>query len=220
VSAVDLVRQLDKQLRYIDTSAGGYDAGEKDEAIRIGTSLRVIFHQTQASTSLLRHLGGTYTRIMTSLTKPPYPQDWFSPLAVVCGTVHIPEHHRKDCPHHQPPTFIGPTYYRPFLDGVRLARQVQAPDWWGNEPAMILHHRKTTRKDVVLWAANKDGGAHVDEKLPIDYVHLSNCIKIGISNDPTDEAKFQTAKDAHLAMLRQMAHEVLKSPDLLKLSGR
>lgn len=220
MSKVDFVRQLDKQLRYIETSAREYDAGEKDEAIRIATSLRVIFHQTPSSTSLLAHLQALYTRIMTSVGKPPYPQDWCTPLALIRGKIHFPERHAKDCPHHQAITFVEPATYQPRLAELRLTRQVQAPDWWGNEPAMILHHKKTTRKDIVLWAANKDGGAHVDEKLPIDYVHLSDCIRIGISEAPSDEAKFETAKGAHLAILRQMAHEVLKSPELLKLAGR
>ena len=80
---VDFMKQLDKQVRYIETSAKAYDAGDTDEAIRIATSLRVILHQTKSSTALLSHLKATFTRIMTTVPKPPYPQGWFSPLAYV-----------------------------------------------------------------------------------------------------------------------------------------
>ena len=46
----DFVEQLGKQLRDIETSAREYDAGNKDAAIRIATSLRAIFHHTGKQT--------------------------------------------------------------------------------------------------------------------------------------------------------------------------
>jgi hypothetical protein len=217
---VDFTKQLDKQLRYIETSATAYDSGDTDEAIRIATSLRVIFHQTKSSTALLSHLKATFIRIMTSVPKPPYPRGWFSPLAYVGAEVHIPEPHRKECSKYQPSSFIGPPIYKPFLSGRRLVRQVQSPDWWSGEPAIILHQKKTTRRDIVLWASNKDGGAHVEAQLPFDYVHLSDCLKLGMGCDPTAEMTFATAKEAPLALLRQMAHEVLHSAELLRSAGR
>jgi hypothetical protein len=213
-------KQLEKQLRYIENSARAYDAGDAEEAIRIATSLRVIFHQTRQSTSLLSHLRATYARMMTSVPKPPYPQEWFSPLANISAMMYFPEPHRKECPNYEASRFVSPLTYKPLLSSASLTRAVSGPDWWSAEPVIILHKKKSTRKDIVLWAANKDGGAHVDAQLPFDYVHLSNCIRLGAASDPTAEMTTETAKNAPFALLRQMAHEALNSPDLLKLAGR
>jgi hypothetical protein len=221
MSGVDFVQQLDKQLRYIATSCREFDDGNHDEAIRIATSLRVIFHQTGKSTSLLTHLSATYTRIRTSVFKPPYPQDWFSPLASIKTKVHVDKNRVKTPPDASPLEVVSPPTYRPLINKVPFKRYISAPDWWGSEPAMIFHKKKITRKDIVLWAANKDGGAHVDDTLPADYIHINNCIQIGVNMSGADSHRVTiTAKDAHFAALRQMGFEVLESPDLLTLAGR
>ena len=72
-----------------------------------------------------------------------------------------------------------------MLERKKLTRQVQAPDWWGNEPAIIQHGKKATRKVIVLWAAGA-AGPEIN------------------------------SNGAYVAALRQMAYEVLKSPELLK----
>jgi hypothetical protein len=89
----------------------------------------------------------------------------------------------------QPVTIIEPPKYRPMLERKKLTRQVQAPDWWGNEPAIIQNGKKATRKVIALWASAAAG----------------------------PEIK---SNGAYVAALRQMAYEVLKSSDLLKLAGR
>jgi hypothetical protein len=227
VSNVDFVRQLDKQIRYIEASARGYDAGEKDEAIRIATSLRVIFHHnpnkrdpSKGSISLLAHLQARYTRILTSVGGPPYDNDYW-PMGQIKSSFHVPEHHSKDCPHYEPIRAVGEPSFVPWLGLRPLRRQVQATDWWASEPAIIQHGKKSHRKDVVLWAANKDGGAHVDAELPEDYLHLSNCLRVHISVGGAGADRIEMKPDdVHFALLRQMAHEVLKSPELLRLAGR
>ena len=77
-----------------------------------------------------------------------------------------------------------------MLERKKLTRQVQAPDWWGNEPAIIQHGKKATRKVIALWAL----GRLRQER--------------------------SKANEQYVAALRQMAYEVLKSPELLKLAGR
>src|SRR5437762_2025805 len=56
--AIDFREQLSKQLGFLQTSCREYDAGNTNEAIRIAQALRVIFHNTRNSTSLLMHLRG------------------------------------------------------------------------------------------------------------------------------------------------------------------
>jgi hypothetical protein len=177
--------QLNNELRSIEASASAYDAGNQDEAVRIATSLIAIAHHTGPTTSLLAHLRARLTRLMTSVDKPPYPQDFYSPLADVLDKFHFPAIHVAA----QPTAAIEPTRFRPMLERKKLTRQVQAPDWWGSEPVIIQHGKKVTRKVIALWAT-----------------------------DPTGPLK--KANEQYIAALRQMAYEVLKSPELLKLAGR
>ena len=49
-----------------------------------------------------------------------------------------------------------------MLDDVPQAKKVEFDAWW-NAPVFVDSHRQTlTRKDLVLTAANQDGGAHVN----------------------------------------------------------
>jgi len=50
------LHKLGEQIQFLERSCEFYD-GKESEAIRIATSLRIIFHQTQKSTSLIEHLG-------------------------------------------------------------------------------------------------------------------------------------------------------------------
>jgi hypothetical protein len=177
--------QLDKELQSIEKAASAYDAGNKDEAFRIAASLVAIAHHTGPTTSLLAHLRARLTRLMTTVDKPPYPQDWYSPMAEIEGKFHFQAIHVAA----QPTTVIEPTRFQPVLERKKLIRQVQAPEWWGNEPVIIQHGRKVTRKVIALWAL-----------------------------DPAGPEK--KANEQYIAALRQMAHEVLKSPELLKLARR
>src|SRR5688572_17635995 len=75
---------LRRQLDYIRVSADQYDAGNTDEGIRIATSLRVIFHNTPASTSLLKHLGAQNVRLRGTGGRSPTDSNfWFGLTNIV-----------------------------------------------------------------------------------------------------------------------------------------
>lgn len=57
---------LRRQIRFLEHSCSSYDAGFFDEAIRIATVLRVLFHQTQRSTSLMTHLNAQDIHIIST----------------------------------------------------------------------------------------------------------------------------------------------------------
>ncbi len=74
------------------------------------------------------------------------------------------------------------------------------------------------RRDLVLSAANKDGGAHVDAALDATYSRILEGAGWSITVNPPDEPpRTIPFKNAHVAALRQIAYEVLNSPDVLKL---
>lgn len=76
-----------------------------------------------------------------------------------------------------------------------------------------------TRKNIILAAANKDGGAHVDEKLEPNYERLAASGALGMYtnemtlNDGT-VVVVPPLENAHLVYLRQMGYEVLSSFDM------
>jgi hypothetical protein len=83
MAATDFQRQLGRQLQFIENSCKEYDLGCKDEAIRISTALRIIFHDTKSSTSLLSHLQcATLNMLSTSLNTKPNERH---PLLLLCG---------------------------------------------------------------------------------------------------------------------------------------
>ena len=88
MSHVNFVSQLDNQLRYIETSAREYDAGQIIEAIRIATSLRVIFHQTNRSTSILTHLQSNNIKLSTTLGSTYCTSGTSTPLVHVQLRIH------------------------------------------------------------------------------------------------------------------------------------
>lgn len=52
-SSVDLKQQLQRQLSFLESSSLAYDNGAYEEALRMAVSLRVLFHDTNRSISLL-----------------------------------------------------------------------------------------------------------------------------------------------------------------------
>lgn len=201
--AVDFKKQLAKQLAFIRTSCSHYDEGDKDEAFRIAVAIRVICHQTSKSTSLLRHLGVTRIPLLSTCEAIPANAEFWPNLT---NFVLSPSASIFECV--------------PKLEGARTARLVPFSDWWSEETVYLFAGGRLTRKQLVLTAANQDGGAHVDALLEPMYRQLADGAgwKLIVTPDgghPT-EAKLGCGG---VAALRQMGYELLNSPNLLALTN-
>jgi hypothetical protein len=64
--SMDFKLQLKKQLKFLNSSCEAFDAGDMEEAIRIATCIRVLFHQTRESISLITHLGGADIKLLST----------------------------------------------------------------------------------------------------------------------------------------------------------
>ena len=83
VGSLSFVEQLKRQLHFLETSCREYDTGNVDEAIRAATALRVIFHNTSSSTSLLMHLGATGISLLSTCgRRPSNPPNGYWPALV------------------------------------------------------------------------------------------------------------------------------------------
>lgn len=94
-------------------------------------------------------------------------------------------------------------------------RMIPWQDWWAETFASI-NGADYTRRGLCLNAANKDGGAHVDDEFPPEYEAIKASGALG-----TFEYKGQSfpIEDAHLVFIRSMAFEILSSPEVLALAA-
>lgn len=181
--------RLGSHIGFLQQSASLYDSGQEDESLRLAHSMRVVFHNTNASTSLLSHLQLTGTQMLSSSRGHGNWQDYLA--------------HEIDM------TSSQPIVMKPLL-GQSFA-EVPLSDWWEGES--IFRHNGTnyTRKRIILSVDNKDGGAHVDEELEAYYkVLCAGEYAIGITGNltysgPTPFPQSVTIypNNAHLALVRQ-----------------
>ena len=177
--------QLEKQLIFLRDSCASYDRGEKNEGIRIAQCLRVIFYDSPKS--ILTHLNAGNLNLLTSVK----PTSGIEDAIFYDGLMKYG--------FGQP----GPEF--DDTDWLQMPFQ----EWW-DQIVFIVSKQIIRRRDLVLDAANKDGGAHVDEKLKPRYNDLINNFW------QTDKGLI---RDNHLRGLRLLGYEVLHSPELLKLAN-
>jgi hypothetical protein len=110
---------------------------------------------------------------------------------------------------------------------------VPAQRWWEQAVCYEESFGTLSRKELVLAAANKDGGAHVDLDIPTKYASVrapkarrfrpaaANLSRTPESPSLNDfELVAFHSENEHFASLRQMAYELLLSEELLALCGQ
>jgi hypothetical protein len=199
---MDFREQLARQLRYLERSSLAYDAGDREEGVRLAGPLAVIFHDTTESTSLLRHLGKKDIRLLSTARK--YPKEWlWWPLPNLTSIQLCPQINLFRCV----PNFGGGGG-RPML----------FPQWW-NEIIYRRGREKMQRRSLVLDARNKDGVGHVDAAYTVGYQAMVDGSGLEIINKPDGEPEVTLKlRDVHGAALRQLAFEALNSPELTALA--
>lgn len=198
--------ELRKQLGFLGRTAKLFDEGHEDEGVRLAAVMRVLFHDTfhpktgkPNSISLLTHLG--MRESCTMLTTPPTQlADWRDFLAV-----------KIDLNSATPSSLV------PRLD-LQLI-EIPFTTWWDSDS--VRAKASVSRRRLITNAANKDGGAHVDRKLERFYEELMHANwSLGITGNltydgppPFEQGVTQYPKNAHLALLRQFAYEVLATAE-------
>ena len=201
----DFKQHVAAQLRFIERSCRDFDAGDEAEAQRMATSLRVIYHQTNQSISLLTHLGAASISMLSTACSPISP-----------GTITAPSNlallvfRRTD----ELATFTSTAP----LDNAPMKRFIPFADWWGTEVVCLTSGVRMTRKSLVLAVANQDGGAHVAATLKPDYATIKSGAGLVATFKPAGGDQIEIPLESHsVATLRQIAYKALHSPDLLAL---
>jgi hypothetical protein len=205
--------QLDECLKRLEAGCQEFDAGNAGAARRIASALRAVFHQEGEAGSLLSRLSGTYTKLASTVAKPPYPPGLYAPLTEIMIDLGVSTHTVSSFGN---AGGAEPPRLKARLGRADRFRHVQAPDWWKSEPAFLVDHSKATRRDVVVWASSQES----TDASPLTPLLLKAKLT-GLRGSAS--GGFHTVvptSAAHAAALRQIAHEVLNSPELLKLAGR
>jgi hypothetical protein len=197
----DFRAHLFRQLGFMWRSCQAYDEGHIDEAVRIATVIRTLVHDTQSSTSLLKHLGAQNILLSSTVVTHTDIQPVFMSAM---GRTRMTS---------------TDTTRKANTDPSALQVQLTVPQWW-SQVVYIYGQVQVTRRSLILGAANKDGGSHVDKKLTKEYEALMlGGIRGWFHYSPTSDHRFQPVMNEHFLYIRQMGFELLNSPELLALSA-
>lgn len=191
----ELEQQFQDQLDLLENLAQIYDQGKIIAAKSMATTIRVLLHDTQKSASLLGQLnrkGISFFDTAEEVSDPPGTMragSFSALLGIAFGES----------------TTKG---YVPHFDSMP-ARMVDFDEYWNEVIFIDQKKAEFTRKDIILFVANQDGGSHVDPGLDEKYAELSRKNSLGWKMG--DDVSWVDLKGAELASIRQIAHELLKT---------
>lgn len=194
----ELAQHLKRQIKFLRNSAVAYDQGDHSEALRIAVALRVLCYDKPGSPSLLKFLGkqDTVQLVTTAKALPTTISDHPLEFGELLGGL-----------------VLGETmHYAPIPeDSPTLA----CSEWW-SETVLIRNNEPYSREHVILTAAHKDGGAHVD-KPNKRLKELREGFWMKVHKNAAGEEIRESMGDTHFRMLRRFADELLHSRALLAL---
>ncbi|WP_152693273.1 hypothetical protein [Caballeronia mineralivorans] len=195
------------QLSLLSKSCRDFDLGDRDEIVRIAQALRVILNSSgRDNVSLASQVGAIQGRFVDMSF--PYSE---SSILTYCGLFSVEMIFEG---------MQGTIRALPLLDRHGIKRKlVRFSDWWNVLPVLRdITRARYTRRQLVCWMANEDGGSHVDSALTAAYHRLSrgDVTGWGIGTD-AGKVPLLGAVDASI---RQIAHETLRTfarrhPELL-----
>lgn len=105
--------------------------------------------------------------------------------------------------------------YVPRLDFNLNTKKANFKNWWESIVIKDSKGKTFSRKMLVLAVSNKDGGAHVDPELDMDYAALSKFNSggwVAYSGDMLNPSTVNPFKNGpELPSIRQISYEILKT---------
>jgi len=201
-SQSELKLKLKEQMDFLRSSCKAFDLGSESEAKRIATSIRVLVHDTNRSNSLLAQLGhkdklryfDSSLPIDPQLVDPRKREYVFQGLPGLVG-IRVASMQAK---------FIAPLTVRDGAEGP-----VAFQDWWEKKCIPGDDGKRYSRKQLVLWMTNKEGGAHIDRDINAAYRDL-NSSSLGMSFSVGGVIKGFSNSSVD-ASIRQVGWEILET---------
>jgi len=194
------IEKLQDQLRFLELSCRAYDEGLEPEALQIAIGLRTLLHRTADHVPLVGHLKPIEVGMLSSKTG----------LANFSGIVRIQ-------------ITLGGAL--PFAAMPSLGDQftpMSLAQWWHEQIVFRFHDRLYSRRELVLAAADFDPAGMHQEKLHPLYEDLASALgSMGLNAEsveplappPFEPRHIRYCGKIHLAMVRQIGHEVLASAE-------
>ncbi len=197
-------RNFSELMDALRLSSEAYDKGYNGEAKRLAVCARVMVHDTERSVSLFEQVG-LKRKLLFFGSPNPYSKN---NLATECHLVMM---------------HVGPQpNFLPLLDSDPMGKGWQRlpfDTWWNESVIRDKHRERFSRKDLILWYANKEGGAHIDPLLDERYRRLSEDNSFDWTFK-TGNTEVLPASGVEFACMRQIAHElqqtILKNPKTIK----
>ena len=189
--------QLQTQFRLIEGACRNYDGGLHEAALHIAVALRVLIHETSKSHSLLGQLSlRNSVKLLSTFLELKVEND--TPKNVLTETI----------------TFgvgIGPFGFQPSLGNSPDKHYLSVDGWW-NE---VIHEfrQRFSRADIILAAANQDGGAHVEPDPNQTTILLRGSLGT-LTTITSCGTQRRELTNPHFSLIRQFGFEILNSPDL------
>jgi hypothetical protein len=168
LTSEELRTHLERQCKFLATSAALFDGGDDDESLRMAVAVRVLVHDTGQSSSVLGQIGlkevlryhDTSTRdLKRGARLLAALGDEAKGLKIVARALADSGLVEEDP---ATKTWVAP--------GVNADDDmVDFAQWWNSPCIETSSGRVLSRKQLVLMMANRAGGAHVDPDLDVDY---------------------------------------------------
>ncbi len=199
---LELVNHLLSHLKFLYSSNASYDNGFEDESKRIATTIRVLFHDTSKSKSLLQQLNLKNRLSYLDTCMPYFPMNLMPHMGLLQMRV----------------TTGSGASYLPVLDNGaedfhKQNKLISFDNWW--DKIIVLKDSKSnifTRKNLILYIANQDGGSHVDPELDKMYWEITRNNSLGWEYvDTIGNIKKAPDNNPAFASVRQISYEVIKT---------
>jgi hypothetical protein len=210
----ELEQELKDHLAFLKTSLDLFEESER-EAKRLSVSLRVLFHQTAQSHSLVHQMGADDSLRFPECAAPRNAFAYWQLSSVTAevsqaalGAMPYQGLVAKELTSEQGRVKLRfvPLYMHPQFD-VDDHRKVDFATWWD---AIVCDYNgnEFSRKDLVLATANKFGGAHVDPNPSSKHVSLKNRSFLNLETTGTI---VESDTIPLYAAVAQIAHEALQA---------
>lgn len=200
-----LSERFDEQKRLLELHCESYDDGEEVMALSIACAIRVFVHDTRRSTSLLTHIGKKSSDFLSTSNRSEGP--------VQLGLVRRINVGVRD-------GRGGEAKYWPLCDERHFPSPTESSllsfeNWWTEDVFKSQSH-SLSRRDLVLFVANRDGGAHVDGDVDLRYDAFRKSWSGGSSLVGTGSGSVRGYDNIPTYPgVRQIGYELLHSSSLL-----
>jgi hypothetical protein len=191
LTKIELFDQLNDCLEKLILFNQIYDSGNLSIAKEIAVKLRILFHNTNNSKSLIKQLRLEHILFIDTASKYD-PRNYFP----THGLLYIFSDNFGGC--------LVPKLNKSENKSVTLE------NWWNSK--IVISDKMNnlfTRKKIVLELVNTDGGAHVDSALNVPYYDLSRANTLGWIYHDGITNKEKPLNDPIPPCIRQISYETI-----------